>query len=59
MVSFFSQARKQILKIHTEGWVPKLNDDFISELAEKCVGKYCIYYLSLFCNSEKKSKNIV
>ncbi|BFZ16692.1 hypothetical protein BsWGS_19730 [Bradybaena similaris] len=42
------EARKQILKIHTEGWIPKLNDDFISELAEKCVG-YCGADLKALC----------
>ncbi|CAL1540288.1 unnamed protein product, partial [Lymnaea stagnalis] len=34
------EARKQILNIHTASWTPKLNEQFISELAEKCVG-YC------------------
>lgn len=37
--SLYFQARKQILKIHTESWKPKLNDHFITELAGKCVGK--------------------
>ncbi|CAG5120006.1 unnamed protein product [Candidula unifasciata] len=42
------EARKQILKIHTAAWSPKLNDDFISELAEKCVG-YCGADLKALC----------
>ncbi|XP_065601782.1 ATPase family AAA domain-containing protein 2-like [Cyrtonyx montezumae] len=41
---FFSlpnkEARKEILKIHTRDWTPKLLDVFIDELAEECVG-YC------------------
>ncbi|KAH9508111.1 ATPase AAA domain-containing protein 2B [Bulinus truncatus] len=42
------EARKQILKIHTDSWTPKLNDHFISELAEKCVG-YCGADLKSLC----------
>ncbi|KAK7158169.1 hypothetical protein R3I93_009389 [Phoxinus phoxinus] len=34
------EARKDILKIHTRQWVPKLSDAFLEELADKCVG-YC------------------
>ncbi|XP_025065682.1 ATPase family AAA domain-containing protein 2 isoform X2 [Alligator sinensis] len=34
------EARKEILKIHTRDWNPKLLDTFLEELAEKCVG-YC------------------
>ncbi|KAK6989879.1 ATPase family AAA domain-containing protein 2B-like isoform X1 [Biomphalaria glabrata] len=43
-----SEARKQILKIHTESWKPKLNDHFITELAGKCVG-YCGADLKALC----------
>ncbi|OXB51955.1 hypothetical protein ASZ78_013436, partial [Callipepla squamata] len=32
-------ARKEILKIQTREWTPKLLDAFIDELAEECVGK--------------------
>lgn len=42
------EARKQILKIHTNSWSPKLNDRFLSELAEKCVG-YCGADLKALC----------
>ncbi|NWR68444.1 ATAD2 protein, partial [Centropus unirufus] len=34
------EARKEIFKIHTQDWTPKLLDVFLEELAEKCVG-YC------------------
>ncbi|XP_065608190.1 ATPase family AAA domain-containing protein 2 [Cyrtonyx montezumae] len=34
------EARKEILKIQTRDWTPKLLDTFIDELAEECVG-YC------------------
>ncbi|XP_047460998.1 ATPase family AAA domain-containing protein 2-like isoform X7 [Mugil cephalus] len=34
------EARKEILKIHTRQWKPPPSDDFLAELAEKCVG-YC------------------
>ncbi|NXI38718.1 ATAD2 protein, partial [Galbula dea] len=34
------EARKEIFKIHTRDWTPKLSDAFLEELAEKCVG-YC------------------
>ncbi|KAK7146911.1 hypothetical protein R3I94_009676 [Phoxinus phoxinus] len=34
------EARKDILKIHTRQWIPKLSDAFLEELADKCVG-YC------------------
>lgn len=33
------QSRKEILKIHTRQWNPPPSEDFLSELAEKCVGK--------------------
>ncbi|XP_005108941.1 ATPase family AAA domain-containing protein 2 isoform X4 [Aplysia californica] len=42
------EARTQILKIHTACWTPKLNDHFISQLAEKCVG-YCGADLKALC----------
>ena len=31
-------ARSQILKINTKEWNPKLSDNFVAEVAEKCVG---------------------
>ncbi|XP_072184827.1 ATPase family AAA domain-containing protein 2-like isoform X2 [Excalfactoria chinensis] len=34
------EARKEIFKIHTRDWSPKLLDTFIDELATECVG-YC------------------
>ncbi|XP_004940083.2 ATPase family AAA domain-containing protein 2 isoform X2 [Gallus gallus] len=34
------EARKEIFKIHTRDWTPKLLDTFIDELATECVG-YC------------------
>ncbi|XP_052778215.1 ATPase family AAA domain-containing protein 2-like [Mya arenaria] len=43
-----AQARKQILKIHTKEWNPKLCDKFVSEVAEKCVG-YCGADLKALC----------
>ncbi|KAL3869832.1 hypothetical protein ACJMK2_042465 [Sinanodonta woodiana] len=42
------QARKQIMQIQTQNWNPKLSDNFISELAEKCVG-YCGADLKALC----------
>ncbi|XP_033914476.2 ATPase family AAA domain-containing protein 2-like isoform X2 [Acipenser ruthenus] len=33
-------TRKDILRIHTRQWNPKPSDDFLEELADKCVG-YC------------------
>lgn len=33
-------ARSQILKINTKEWNPKLSDNFVAEVAEKCVGRY-------------------
>ncbi|KAK3753237.1 hypothetical protein RRG08_024509 [Elysia crispata] len=42
------EARKQILKIHTNSWNPRLNDQFLTELAEKCVG-YCGADLKALC----------
>ncbi|KAM4549947.1 ATPase family AAA domain-containing protein 2-like isoform 1-T1 [Fundulus diaphanus] len=34
------ESRKEILKIHTRLWKPPPSEDFLDELAEKCVG-YC------------------
>ncbi|KAF6723229.1 ATPase family AAA domain-containing protein 2 [Oryzias melastigma] len=34
------ESRKEILKIHTRQWKPPPSEDFLAELAEKCVG-YC------------------
>ncbi|KAK7898164.1 hypothetical protein WMY93_019017 [Mugilogobius chulae] len=34
------ESRAEILKIHTRQWRPAPSDDFLQELAEKCVG-YC------------------
>uniref|UniRef100_A0A8D0A507 ATPase family AAA domain-containing protein 2 n=1 Tax=Sander lucioperca TaxID=283035 RepID=A0A8D0A507_SANLU len=34
------ESRKEILKIHTRPWKPRPSEDFLDELAEKCVG-YC------------------
>ncbi|KAM6974318.1 ATPase family AAA domain-containing protein 2-like [Tautogolabrus adspersus] len=34
------ESRKEILKIHTMRWKPPPSEDFLDELAEKCVG-YC------------------
>ncbi|XP_041664268.1 ATPase family AAA domain-containing protein 2-like [Cheilinus undulatus] len=34
------ESRKEILKIHTMQWKPPPSEDFLDELAEKCVG-YC------------------
>ncbi|KAF7210755.1 ATPase family AAA domain-containing protein 2 [Nothobranchius furzeri] len=34
------ESRKEILKIHTRQWKPPPSEDFLEELAEKCVG-YC------------------
>ncbi|XP_026202970.1 ATPase family AAA domain-containing protein 2-like isoform X2 [Anabas testudineus] len=34
------ESRKEILKIHTRQWKPAPSEDFLDELAEKCVG-YC------------------
>ncbi len=36
---FMFQSRKEILKIHTRQWKPRPSEDFLEELAEKCVGK--------------------
>ncbi|KAM9838554.1 ATPase family AAA domain-containing protein 2-like isoform 2-T3 [Aulostomus maculatus] len=34
------ESRKEILKIHTSQWKPPPSEDFLDELAERCVG-YC------------------
>ncbi|KAM9737810.1 ATPase family AAA domain-containing protein 2-like [Menidia menidia] len=34
------ESRREILKIHTRQWKPPPSEDFLEELAEKCVG-YC------------------
>ncbi|XP_068014709.1 ATPase family AAA domain-containing protein 2 isoform X2 [Melanerpes formicivorus] len=34
------EARKEIFKIHTRDWTPRLLDVFLDEVAEECVG-YC------------------
>ncbi|KAM4538680.1 ATPase family AAA domain-containing protein 2-like isoform 1-T2 [Odontesthes bonariensis] len=34
------ESRREILKIHTRQWKPPPSEDFLDELAEKCVG-YC------------------
>ncbi|KAM3595715.1 uncharacterized protein V6R79_001526 [Siganus canaliculatus] len=34
------ESRKEILKIHTRQWKPPPSEDFLDQLAEKCVG-YC------------------
>ncbi|XP_037831827.1 ATPase family AAA domain-containing protein 2 isoform X2 [Kryptolebias marmoratus] len=34
------ESRKEILKIHTRQWKPPPSEEFLDELAEKCVG-YC------------------
>ncbi|XP_032436267.1 ATPase family AAA domain-containing protein 2-like isoform X1 [Xiphophorus hellerii] len=34
------ESRKEIMKIHTRLWKPPPSEDFLDELAEKCVG-YC------------------
>lgn len=43
-----AEARKQILKIHTKDWNPKLLDSFVEKVAEKCVG-YCGADLKALC----------
>ncbi|KAG8445712.1 hypothetical protein GDO86_010484 [Hymenochirus boettgeri] len=42
------KARKHILQIHTRDWNPKLSDQFLEELAEKCVG-YCGADIKALC----------
>lgn len=39
------QARRQILRIHTKEWNPKLSAPFVSELAEKTVGEFGLFHL--------------
>ncbi|XP_054618114.1 ATPase family AAA domain-containing protein 2B isoform X2 [Dunckerocampus dactyliophorus] len=41
-------ARKHILQIHTRDWNPKLSEEFVDELAEKCVG-YCGADIKALC----------
>lgn len=41
-------ARKEILRIHTKDWRPRLADDFIDEVAEQCVG-YCGADMKALC----------
>uniref|UniRef100_A0A8C8R5J4 ATPase family AAA domain-containing protein 2 n=1 Tax=Pelusios castaneus TaxID=367368 RepID=A0A8C8R5J4_9SAUR len=43
------EARKEIIKIHTRDWIPKLLDSFLEELAEKCVG-YCGADIKSICS---------
>nr|XP_046274213.1 ATPase family AAA domain-containing protein 2-like isoform X2 [Scatophagus argus] len=42
------ESRKEILKIHTRQWKPPPSEDFVDELAEKCVG-YCGADLRAVC----------
>ncbi|CAJ1082856.1 ATPase family AAA domain-containing protein 2-like isoform X2 [Xyrichtys novacula] len=42
------ESRKEILKIHTQQWKPPPSEDFLDELAEKCVG-YCGADLRAVC----------
>ncbi|KAJ8009529.1 hypothetical protein DPEC_G00089820 [Dallia pectoralis] len=42
------KARTQILEIHTRDWNPRLADQFVDELAEKCVG-YCGADIKALC----------
>ncbi|NXY15037.1 ATAD2 protein, partial [Atrichornis clamosus] len=42
------QARKEIFKIHTRDWNPKLSDDLLEELAEECAG-YCGADIKALC----------
>uniref|UniRef100_A0A8C7GH78 ATPase family AAA domain-containing protein 2 n=1 Tax=Oncorhynchus kisutch TaxID=8019 RepID=A0A8C7GH78_ONCKI len=41
-------ARRQILEIHTRDWNPRLAEQFVNELAEKCVG-YCGADIKALC----------
>uniref|UniRef100_A0A3Q4AUM9 ATPase family AAA domain-containing protein 2 n=1 Tax=Mola mola TaxID=94237 RepID=A0A3Q4AUM9_MOLML len=43
------EARKDILKIHTRQWTPPPSDNFVEELAEKCVG-YCGADIKAICS---------
>ncbi|XP_077454516.1 ATPase family AAA domain-containing protein 2 isoform X2 [Stigmatopora argus] len=43
------EARSDILKIHTREWTPPLADNFIEELADKCVG-YCGADIKAVCS---------
>lgn len=38
-LSLVLQSRKEILKIHTAQWKPRPSEDFLDELADRCVGK--------------------
>nr|XP_046154722.1 ATPase family AAA domain-containing protein 2B isoform X2 [Oncorhynchus gorbuscha] len=42
------KARRQILEIHTRDWNPRLAEQFVDELAEKCVG-YCGADIKALC----------
>eukprot|EP00063_Salmo_salar_P025864 XP_014000699.1 PREDICTED: ATPase family AAA domain-containing protein 2B-like [Salmo salar] len=42
------KARRQILEIHTQDWNPRLAEQFVNELAEKCVG-YCGADIKALC----------
>uniref|UniRef100_A0A673ZKG1 ATPase family AAA domain-containing protein 2 n=1 Tax=Salmo trutta TaxID=8032 RepID=A0A673ZKG1_SALTR len=42
------KARRQILEIHTRDWNPRLAEQFVNELAEKCVG-YCGADIKALC----------
>ncbi|XP_056151162.1 ATPase family AAA domain-containing protein 2B [Lampris incognitus] len=42
------KARKHILEIHTRDWNPKLAEQFVDELSEKCVG-YCGADIKALC----------
>ncbi|XP_054638061.1 ATPase family AAA domain-containing protein 2-like isoform X2 [Dunckerocampus dactyliophorus] len=43
------EARRDILKIHTRQWTPPLSDNFVEELADKCVG-YCGADIKAVCS---------
>uniref|UniRef100_A0A673ZGX4 ATPase family AAA domain containing 2B n=1 Tax=Salmo trutta TaxID=8032 RepID=A0A673ZGX4_SALTR len=42
------KARRQILEIHTRDWNPRLAEQFVNELAEKCVGRRQTHILLTF-----------
>ncbi|XP_077431925.1 ATPase family AAA domain-containing protein 2 isoform X2 [Vanacampus margaritifer] len=43
------EARRDIFKIHTRHWTPPLSDNFLEELADKCVG-YCGADIKAVCS---------